>query len=262
MSVKFDDALYRCGTIEELIELDKLVDIRLNNPNEFNKKYVNHLYCSYCKVPQLTLVHLGRNYYLRGFPNQQHSLDCSKGFECLDDKAFQDFLDNDEHSFEFVANKLEKLIDKMQCKPFRRQEMLVRTNNKRCTTEDVDNIEQNRRSIYKQIPVKSLTTPFDDDDFDKFKLFYGNVDLKLNRYNANSDNEFYSLQVFLKEHKGLICSISMKSTVGKHLLNKYNLSYNKLNRNQYLAVATSLMAKGDYKNGRLIHSDLCVIRQE
>ena len=260
MSVKFDEAFYCNGTLKDDIDVNNLIKIRLNSPSLFAEKYDGHLYCPDCHNPQLTLVHKNEHYFLRGYPNQKHDIDCSKGFEPLDDTVFQDFLDNDEHSFEFVANKLEKLIDKMQRRPFRQQEMLIRINNKRCTTDDVDVIDQNHRNSYKQIPVKSLVAPFDDDDFDRLKLFYGNVDLKVKMYNVNRENEFYALQIYLKGNNGLVCSITMNPAVGKHLLNKYNITENKYFRNQFLAVAASLRRKEEYKNGRLIHSDLCVIR--
>lgn len=54
----------------------------------------------------------------------------------------------------------------------------------------------------------------------------------------------------------------MNKKVANYLMKKYKIELNKLIDDVYISFATKFNANGKYKNGRLIHSDFCIIINE
>ncbi len=262
-NVKFDYAAFSPdGKSFEKISLEKIIELKLSDNMLFNKTYPNHLYCPECYKPQLVLVeNKVKRYFLRGYPNQQHANDCYKGFDLVSQKVFDTFLINSE-STNFINKKLQKVIDKMlRNVKSNKDTFLIKVINKECLTEVIQEKEINKKSrIIKQIPHKSITSPFDDDDFDVFKLFYGNVDIVLlEKENKKNNEKFYVLEFFKKNSKYKFCSLSMGTKIYYFFVKKYNLNVGETIKNVYVSFVSKLKQNGKYKNGKLIHSDYCII---
>lgn len=81
----------------------------------------------------------------------------------------------DTKTHKFIKNKLQKLINKMlnNCieseNPF-----LIKVIKENCSIDKISDKDIKEKRNIHQIPNKSLTSIFDDDDFEVFKLFYGN----------------------------------------------------------------------------------------
>ena len=120
-----------------------------------------------------------KSYYLRGFPKQSHSDDCYKGFDFVKSSVFDEFVLSNESS-QYINSKLKQIVDKMLHQfAENKNTFLIKMINKQCSTDDISEKEIIERKNVKQIPHKSITAPFDEDDFGIFKLFYGNVDIEI-----------------------------------------------------------------------------------
>lgn len=265
-NVKFDCAAFSFdGKTFEEIKLEELIEQKLSDNIRFNKIYSYHLYCPECHKPQLLLVenYKTKSYYLRGYPNQAHSNNCYKGFDFVKPSVFDEFVLSNESS-QYINCKLKQIVDKMLRKvKENKNTFLIKVINKKCSTENILDKEIKERKNVRQIPHKSITAPFDEDDFGVLKLFYGNVDIEiLEKENKINHEKFYVLVLYKKSIKYKICSLTMNKKVANYLMKKYKIELNKLIDDVYISFATKFNANGKYKNGRLIHSDFCIIINE
>lgn len=145
--------------------------------------------------------------------------------------------------------------------------LLVKVDNKKIVTDNLSENDIKKRKNIQQIPNKSLTAPFDEEDFNVLKLFYGNVDIKMEEKNSKgSEGKFYVLNIYRKNESNKLCSLSIKNDVGKRLMRLYNIDLNKTIKSVFIAFATQLIEKQKgnqkYKNGFIKHSDFCFITVE
>lgn len=267
-NTKFDEAAFSSNDVEpfNLISLEKLNDLRTNFNTIYMATYEGHLYCPECHKPQLTLVHNPETneYFLRGFPKQKHTEDCSKSFESVSKTLFDDFVE-DPDSYDFINTKLHKLIDKLIKKTILiKKASLIKVVNDKCIKDEITDEDITTRINVRNIPTKSITAPFDDDDFDRYKLFYGDVDISLTKKeNKQLKKDFYVLRIYRRNTNFTLCSLSMSESVAIHLNEDYDIVSNKteIRFHVYISFATVLHKTGIYKNGNLKRSNLCVIRK-
>lgn len=264
--VKFDSAAYSYdGKTFEDIKLEELVELKLSDYTQFSKIYPYHLYCPEYYKPQLLLVenYKTKKYYLRGFPKQLHSDDCYKGFELVKPSAFDEFVLYNESS-QYINCKLKQIVNKMLRKvKENKSTFLIKVINRKCSTDNISEKEIKGRKNVKQLPHKSITAPFDEDDFGVFKLFYGNVDMELlEKENKINHEKFYILLLYKRSKIYKICSLTMNKNVAYYLMKIYKIELNKMIYDAYISFAAKLNAVDKFKNGRLIHSDFCIIGNE
>ena len=261
---KYYEAAFRSNLNQYIkLNIEYLTEIIESEPKVFYETYSGNLFCPECFKPQLTLVmsYKTGKYYLRGYPKQKHENNCYHGFEPVKSNIFNDFC-QDTKTHKFIKNKLQKLINKMlnNCieseNPF-----LIKVIKENCSIVKISDKDIKEKRNIHQIPNKSLTSIFDDDDFEVFKLFYGNVDLILiERISIENDRNFYMLKIN-KKNGNYICSLSMTKIVATYLMNLYNIKTDVKVKNVYISFAAKLKKNGFFKNGKLIHSDLCIINR-
>lgn len=265
MKTKFEDAAYSVDKSSyENVKIEELIRLKITDPIMYMKKYNGRLFCPECHKPQLSLVDKSkeRNYHLRAYPKQEHASNCSKILEYTTESMLEKCL-KDSASYDFLSSKLKRILLNKFFKIQDERVSLVKTNdNKKILLEDIkDNTHiAQTKNIY-QIPIKSLTAPFDDDDFNIYKLFYGNVDIQLNE-RKSGDNTFYSLGIYSKESKVAFCSLTVDEDVKPYLSNQYDFEVGKKKSNIYISFCSKLKRNGKYINGRLLHSKLCFIVAE
>ncbi len=263
MKNKFDEAAYSADNkiTFEKVSLEILNDLRKTDNQAYIKTYYGNLYCPECFKPQIDLVISNKtgDYFLRGFHGQPHSDICHKGFDTVKSSAFNSYIESSE-SYELINYRLKKIIEKLfKNISLKNNPFLIKVINNKCTNEELSEIELRERNKVYQVPNKSITAPFEDNDYNAFKLFYGNVDIILfERKNSLTNKIFYSLNIYNRSGK-YICNLTMKDSVASYMQKIYNIKSEEKTENMYIAFAAILQENNGYKSGRLIHSDLFVI---
>lgn len=260
MNLKYEEAYYipLCGE-PHYIKIEQLI----SEANNYKIKYSNRLYCPECHKPQLTLVERAPDEFcLRGFQRQKHKPDCTKGLDVVSKKSFNEYIDNvsDFSINKRLSNILNRLLSKEE-QPI--NPMAIKIKDGKCIDSDVLSVNVLSSKNIKAVPIKSLTAPFDDDDYGCYKIFYGDVDIvvskKMSRINGNV---FYVMNIFRRNSTFVCCSLSMSVGVASYLNKKYNILAvaNEKRIGAYISFVTELYQKdGKYINGRLKNSEHCVI---
>jgi len=270
--IKYDEAAYSIDNKNyTLVAIEELIHLYTNKPLYFKRTYSGNLFCPLCRKPHLTIAYLSKsqNYYLRGYPNQLHSPDCLKMVPIIDTSFLNENL-NDRKSIEYIKSQLIKLIINKFSDDKRNYVPLLNAAGKQICFEEPKEKVVKKRSI-KQIPTKSLTAPFYEDDYEQYKLFYGNVSIRVterktkNNKNDNAGNgNYYILYIYNKDTLELICSVSMSNKVGENLISSYKINRNALIENIFISLwskfTTKTVNNTTYKNGRITYSDFCVIQ--
>lgn len=264
-AVKYDGAAYisPISNVSEYISLEELSSIISTNRREFIRKYDGHIFCPLCKIPQLTLVSGSKfgNYFLRGYRGQKHSEDCEFGFEDVSTKAFETFI-ADKNSQEHVNNKLRKLIDKMlKQKNVEEKVHLVKVHNNVITTQKILSIDKERTDI-RLLPTKSITAPFQEDDYDCYKLFYGRCNIIVYK-NIKDGKPYYILTAHRPKDRQVVCKLSMSEDVGGYFIRNNSLKIGTFYNNACIAFASRFKKdEGNVNKGSIRHSRLCIIDRE
>lgn len=265
MKNKFDEASYKDNSgniVEPPLKLECLIDEKRNDEKLFEQKYYRKLFCPECHTPQLSLVTSknGIDFFLRGFKNQPHTNNCSYSFDSVNKTAITELLNNTD-SREFINKKLKGLVSRLLKKQILKQNpLLVKMELGKISTDDIEKHDLRNRQIIRRLPIKSITSPFDDDDYGVPKLFYGNVDIQFNkRTNSTSGSFFYSLAIFSRKANNIICSINMSEAVFLHLKAPFKVEDDVKHTDVLVAIATTLNKKDSYVDGKISYSDYCVI---
>lgn len=267
--IKYDEAAYLLDRKKtKLIKIEDLIELKVADELEFRKIYYGNLYCPECCKPQLTLAYLSKTnkHFLKGFPNQLHDEICTKNFDYVESEIFEKFI-SEEKAFEFISARLQSLIYNKFMKSLTKSNvspLLVKVDNKKIQTVNLGEQDiKNKRNIH-QIPNKSLTAPFDDEDFGVFKIFYGNVDINITEeQNSKTKDKFYVMRVYKKGVNYTLCSLTMTTMVANFLMKNYNIETDNLMENVLIAFVAKLTETEKenykYKGGKIIHSSLCFI---
>ncbi len=265
MSYKFDEASYKDNSgnlIEPPLKLEYLIDEKKNDEKLFEQKYHRKLFCPECHTPQLSLVSSknGIDFFLRGFKNQPHTNNCSYSFDSVNKTAISELLNNTD-SREFINKKLKGLVSSLLKRQILKQNpLLVKTELDKISTDAIEKHDLRNQQNIKRLLTKSLTSPFDDDDYGTPKLFYGNVDIQFNkRTNSSSGSFFYSLAIFSRKTNNIVCSINMSESVFLYLKTPFAVKDDVKYTDVLVAVATTLNKNGSYVDGKISYSDYCVI---
>lgn len=219
MGTKFEKA-YVNGR-NTLISVEEIAYEFDHNRIRFENEIRGNLYCPQCKQARLSFRN-ARNPYLATYPHGKHTDDCDLGQEELSTDLVAEYVQNSTNHDSIKRqqqsimkyllqeeNTIEK-VSKDSANPERTDYTATKKNKK---TERV-----------KPIPRKRIDLPLNGDDFETYKMFYGEVLLKFEKCRnsekqklliwSSDDNIHFLCKIFVSrsvfehlpaEHKRIIC---------------------------------------------------------
>lgn len=263
MATKYDEAAYlNDDNNYESLKLSEAIEYIRRDEKHYQQKYHGRLYCPECHHPQIGIVHRNNNYFFRGYRNAVHETECNYGFETVKSDTLQEFALEKENRA-FLNKKLKRFVNRLLNRANNHiHNLLLQVDNNRCIRSDVDHIDINNRRNIRRIPTKSITAPFDNDDFDCYMLFYGIVDVLYSKI-EKAKVPFYKLTFFKCGTDYKLCSLNFYENVAMYVQNEYQLNIGQKLSNMCVAFFSVMEKENDkYLNARLKHSELLCIASE
>lgn len=206
---KYDEAIFSSNDLFEFVSLEMLIDLYNDNYKSYINRYYNKIYCPECYKAKLNLIHTNSDkFWLRAFPKQEHDDLCSKQLPLVSNSMFNKYCESKD-SAEHINKRLHQLIDmvlKKETIDF--NPLVIKVVDKKCSNDEVMKHEIRNHTNLKSTPIKSLTNPFHDDDYDVWKMFYGKVRIKWNKSTYS-----YNLMCYHPTKNYLICRISVSNMI-------------------------------------------------
>lgn len=210
MGAKFEKAYFKGSNSP--ISVEEIANEFDNNRVRFENEIRGNLYCPQCKQAQLSFRN-ARNPYLATYPHGEHADDCDLGQEELSADRVVDYVHNSfnhdsikrqQQSILKYLLQEEKVIEKVT-KDSTEPESTDYTATKKCKkTERV-----------KPIPRKRIDLPLNGDDYETYKMFYGEVLLKFEKCRNGDKQKLLIWSSGDKVH--FLCKIFVSSSVFEHL---------------------------------------------
>lgn len=238
---KYDEVKYMLPDgCWDSIPLDTLIDLYNADKALYLSKYYGKIYCPECNQVNLTLVHVIKDnmFYLRAYPKQEHGDLCSKKLPLVSYSVFNEYCESGK-SNEYINSRLHQLIDvALKKSTIDFNPYVIRVINKKCFDDEIMNQEVRDHANLKAIPVKSLTTPFSDEDYDVWIMFYGKVNIKWQKTEYS-----YNLKFRHPVKNYLICRMS----ISNRIYNDYLPDDYKDDRENVLISFAGIMQRKEYK---------------
>lgn len=263
MATKYDEAAYlNDNNTFDTLTLDEAIECIKQDENNYHQKYDGRLYCPKCNTPKIGIVCKNNHYFYRGYPKAVHDIECDYGFEPVKSAVLQEFA-LIENNRAFLNEKLQRFVNRFLNRDNNHiHNLLLQVDNNRCMCNDVNLANVHNRRNIRRIPTKSITAPFDYDDFNCFMLFYGKVDA-IYRKVENTNNPFYKLNFYKCGKEYSVCSLNFSSNVAMFVQNEYHLVLDQNLSNVYVAFFSVMKKEKDkYLNAKLTHSELFCISSE
>lgn len=260
MATKYDEAAYlNDDNNYESLKLSEAIEYIKRNEKHYHQKYHGRLYCPECHHSQIAIVHRNNNYFFRGYPKAEHDTECNYGFETVKSETLQEFAMKEENRA-FLNVKLQRFVNRLLNRTNNHiHNLLLQVDNNRCIRNDVDQDNIRNRRTIRRIPTKSITAPFDNDDFDCYMLFYGKVDVLYSKI-EKTKVPFCKLTFFKCGTNYKLCSLTFSEKVAIHVQNKYQFNTEPRLTNVYVAFFSEMKKEKDkYLNAWLKHSELLCI---
>ena len=239
--------------INDYVRLADLAKLRKDYDNSISKEYAetykNHLFCPFCKGPQLSLVRSSKTgkYFLKTYSKQVHKQDCSYKFKSVKSELVDKLLinlDNNPANCKLVNSKLQSLIYKLKTNNDSLQPFLVKVSKSQILSDDInDKAVKTKRNI-RRLPIKSLSSPINENDMNTAKFFYGEVNAHVDqRASKSKGNIFYAITINSITTNNYLCSIEMNKAIYDNLNipdKLHNTISNKQNVPILIAFATIL----------------------
>lgn len=206
-NLKFEVAYYEKK--KDFISFEKIKSKYKSNSEMFFSNVNPHLYCPECKKAKLIYVN-ALNPYLRAKESNTHKIGCSFNYPEITQKILDEIVTTDKDK-EAMRLRLENSLNQI----FIKKE--IDLNNNPFVVERFENNNTERGIVHtrkNRIPRKNLMLPFNDDDYDTLKLFYGRAYLKWEPQKYENRN----VLLILSSKKEEICEISMSDKVKKYLI--------------------------------------------
>lgn len=243
----------------DVINIEDLIEERIKDNDAFLTKYCNNMYCPECKVPQLTLCRTKYGFYLRGFQHQDHNDDCVLGLDEISDNHIETKIDLEPNKRD-IQLRLSQVIDSL-LKKIRTKDhpLAVNINGNDIDMKPIPREKVSRKSNQKRIPSKSLTSPFLEEDYDRFMVFYGRVKIKWEK-RLSKDGPFMSLNIYKIGAENPFCSGIVKEQAYSKIKNNVDCDV------ALIAMFTSMKwtKKGHkkYNNFKIEKSHMIIIKKE
>lgn len=254
-SLKFYEAAYiNPNKSFELITIDKLTQVRNDNPILFENEFKHYLFCPECQKPHLSHHNAKTPYLSKHLAYlEKHESGCSKICPPLSNNIY-DKYSNDPRNYDTIYRRLQATIERMLLGNKKISNPFIFKDKGKYANEPTKFIATDSDSNAKAIPRKLLTRPFSDNDFDVNKLFYGKVNIRL----VLKDNGKYRLEIINPITNRIICAINMSSKVRNYLT---NINDNKVIENTLFAFNSVINKNGKYLNSYIDDSRKIVIKK-
>lgn len=243
----------------DVINIEDLIEERNKDKGAFLTKYSNNMYCPECKVPQLTLCQTKYGFYLRGFQHQVHNDDCGFGLDEISDNHIETKIDLEPNKRD-IQLRLNQVIDSLLKKVRTKDHPLaVNINGNVIDMKPIPREKVSRKSNQKRIPSKSLTSPFHEEDYYRFMVFYGRVKIKWEK-RLSKDGPFMSLNIYKIGAENPFCSGTMNEQVYSQIKNNVDCDV------ALIAIFTSMKwtkkNNKKYNNFKIKKSHMIIIEKE
>lgn len=263
MATKYEEAAFlNNNNTFEILTLDEAVEYIIQDEKNYHQKYNGKLYCPECHCPQIGIVHKNNSYFFRGYPKAVHDSECNYGFETVKSDVLQEFATEEDNCM-FLNEKLQRFVNRLLNRDNNHlHNLLLQIEKNKCLRNEVDLSKiHNRRSI-SRIPTKSIVSSFDDDDFNRYMLFYGKVDVLYSKI-EKTKVPFYKLTFLKCGTNYKFCSLAFSEKVAIHVQNRYQFNFESRLTNVYVAFFSEMKKeKNKYLNAWLKHSELLCIASE
>lgn len=231
--MKFDSAYYN-GNFQRDYTLTELENLKENNWQDF-ENIRNHLYCPECRRAGIKAV-CDNPFYLSSKPviknNLPHTSKCSHRYEAVTSLQYNKYSENLPNATT-INRRLKNLIrNAFFNEQINHTDFLlsVSKNNK----NEIEEYDKQRPNASRSIPRKMITERFYDEDYNCYKMFYGEVLL-----DWKNDYKDKAEVVLLKLDKKYICSLTMSVS---YIKNKIDVQFIK-NRQVKIAFNSKIVWK-------------------
>lgn len=226
----FDNVQYTIDDIQVIFE---------KHSADFANRYKEYLLCPECKQAQLSYNN-AKPPYFKAYPNAVHTLACSLQQEEMNDRQAQTFVDKKEN-VEKIARQLKSVLRRLLV------EKTASTNSKKGHTSD-NEISAKKHMLTipaqaKRLPQKRLDRTFTEDDYNCYKIFYGDFALK---WEHDKVLNIHKLLMFSDQTNKLVCKLKISDAVYKYL----DIECTNLSSNLYKIV---LLAKFEDEKTTIYH---------
>lgn len=209
---KFEDAY--CLTSKTLITINEAQHLYIANRELFESKYRSSFVCPECRKARLTYVSRESPHF-RAYPNNKHDDNCSLQQEVMPPEKVSAYVDSIENESQ-IERQMNGLIT-----------MLLSAGKSSVSSTSHEPVSQgndlqkartaHNTTSTKYLPRKRIDTPFKDDDFGVYKLFYGIVFLKWRKSKSGK----YGMVLSNSKNNSRLCVIWISEAVYKHIPEYY-----------------------------------------
>lgn len=209
--MKFEDAF--CDRVNRVISIQQAKSKFEKNAEEFAEDFKNNLWCPECRKAQLSFKNASTPYFST-YPNAHHADDCSLKQGELTSGETKQFLEDNKNKSKIVRQVQSLLQVLLQEQPVG---SAPKSKRKSHSTVAPQKLEKDLNGQGKRIPRKRIDTPFCDEDFGCYKLFYGNVNLTWEK----DKNAGYNILLRSMGGKKFLCRIRVTDKVFPHIPNDF-----------------------------------------
>lgn len=211
--MKFETAY--CSYKQKEFTIDEISHIYRQNIMQFDYEYKGFLYCPECKCAKLS-YHNAAHPYFSAYPKAKHEEDCSLSQETIPSSKSEKYV-NDTANKKSIENQMDHLILLLSD-----QQELVRKDSsiskKLSEDQSCFSLDRSVSIQSKKLPRKRIDISWRPDDYDCYKLFYGTIYLKWEKY-----EEGYKILMYPRKGDRLMCKLRVKETVYQYLPNYYKI---------------------------------------
>jgi hypothetical protein len=236
--------------LDRLYKLDELITIHAVKEQKFFS-IKDDLFCPSCQIARLVFYPNSKSPHLQTKSNSKHQNECIYNFESCTRKEVREYRSDRQKPGE-IKSKLNSLLDTLERPSSKTVSGIPEFSNSEESAEDNVVIKpKEKRRFRKQ---KSLTSRFEESDFDFLTLFYGHVEAKW--FNHHKSKRWCLL--IRNMNTGVdICSVWMSDNVYNYIepLMKFG-GWSVCN----VAFFGELRRQENYNNIDIYHSTELVIR--
>jgi len=242
--MKFEEAF--CEYENRIMSLNEVKSVYSKSPIEYRLKYNGTFFCPECKKAKLSFKNDSPPYFST-YPNDTHLPGCSMQQPELSANETKMLL-NDNKNNELIHRQLTTLASQLIQPVAKSPKKAVVKSISKGSVKSINN-----KSAKKRIPQRRLDLPLTNDDFNKYKMFYGKVNLE---WKYDKETSRYIIKLFNPETRRFICLISITDKVYSHIENTFKGNGD----NCYIAFFAEMKkAKKDYNCCTLLRSDFLYI---
>lgn len=192
---------------------DQIASIQIISMSDYVKDYKDYFVCPECYQAKLAFVN-ARTPHFRSYPESLHKEGCSIAQEEMDAQTFNGELKNAKETT--IAREMDSILITLLSKREKQNNTASKNNLKQVSSHP----SKHKKPISKRKrpPRKRIDLPLNDEDFDCYKFFYGDVNLT---WEDSSDGTYKKILLFSPETKKLLCKIKVTNLVYFYIPEEY-----------------------------------------